>query len=67
MFLPKQSEPVERTIVGQAPANRGNSASGVASAYGVQPSGWFDDIAKVVAPIAGQALQAAGPALLSMI
>ena len=68
MYLPVQSEPVQRTIAEQPPsANRGNAAvagrSGSASGYGgVEPSGWFDDIVNVVKGV-GQVAGNVGPVL----
>jgi hypothetical protein len=64
MYLPVQSEPVQRTIAAQPPSALAGR-SGPPSGYGgVEPSGWFDDIvsavkgvgqvATTVAPYAGQ-------------
>jgi hypothetical protein len=45
MYLPRQCEPVQRTMVGKAYT----SAYGATSEQGgLQPSGWFDDISNVV-------------------
>lgn len=60
MRLPMQSLPVERIIIAQPLASRDGGgelrADGVRpSEYGVQPSGWVDDVVK----LAG----AAGPIL----
>jgi hypothetical protein len=46
-----------------APVNRTLAATALSGQKGVVPSGWFDDIVKVVGPIAGQVL----PGLLSSI
>jgi len=51
-----QSQPVQRTMVGQPFAQRGDSAmSGpgvVPSQYGIEASGWFDDVVNAVKTVA---------------
>jgi hypothetical protein len=70
MYLPKQSKPVLRTILAGRSGSRasdGSKDSGIAiptsagaSAHGVQPSGWIDDILQVttalrpISPIVSQ-------------
>ncbi|MGE5194231.1 MAG: hypothetical protein ACM3U2_17195 [Deltaproteobacteria bacterium] len=66
MYLPMQREPVQRSIVGCPSASQSSAPGGPSSgatAPGVEPSGWFDDVlggiqkvgqvAGTVAPILG--------------
>ena len=58
MRLPIQSQPVQRNIPSQPFVYGGSSGASdggrgvLASAYGVQPDGWFDDVVNVVQKVA---------------
>jgi|SwirhisoilCB3_FD_contig_31_8001876_length_310_multi_7_in_0_out_0_1 hypothetical protein len=58
MHLPMQSEPVQRTTVGQ-PIPGNSVGQSAATPDGIQPSGIFDDIVKGI----GTAVQVGGPLL----
>ncbi len=71
MYLPMQSEPVQRNNVGQPAASRSDRPqvrlSGIDSSNGVDPNGIFDDIWSVAGPALGGLAKTALPALLSAI
>lgn len=68
MRLPIQSQPVQRNIPSQPFAYGGSNGTSdggrgvLASAYGVQPDGWFDDVINVVQKV-GQVAGTVAPVL----
>ena len=61
MHLPIQSEPVQRTSLGQPIPGNSVDRSG-AGEHGIQPSGFWDDVTNAVRGV-GQVAQAGGPLL----